>query len=143
MGFWLSIWRAYWRDRQMIETKIGELRAKANRAEAERVALREELLAQDELLRQISIAVGRVKVIKDFTSPGPPYGGLPELVAMVASDHDDLEGRIDAVADYLRSFGPDEVPVTAAELRTKVGQLIQGADPQIVDLQGGTDIKEE
>lgn len=143
MGFWLSVWRAYWRDRQVIEKEIGELRAKADRAEAERVALKEELLAQEELLRQISIAIGRVEVIRDHITPGPPYQGLPALVAMVASDHDDLERRIDAVAAYLRSFGPDEVPVTAAELRTQIGRLIQGAEPEIVALQGGNDIKEE
>lgn len=146
MGFWLNIWRAQ---------KVDDLRdenenlKKLLRFSQDRVRVQEQLLGDanrredelTELLSKILIAVGRVKVFED--QPVSTFAALPELVSMVVADHEDLEGRIDAVVEYLRSFGPDEVPVSAAELRAQVGRLLQGAEPQIVDLQGGTDIERE
>lgn len=83
------------------------------------------------LLEEIRIAVGRVKVYS-----GVPLGGyafLPEIVASVAADHDEIEDRVTAVVDYIR--GLPEAVRTMPELQ-RIGRLLQGDDPEIVDLQG-------
>lgn len=145
MGFWLNIWRAQKTDDLREENEY--LKSKL-RFSQDRVRVQEQLLGDAnkredelvELLSKILIAVGRVKVFED--QPVSSFAALPELVSMVVTDHEDLEGRIDAVVEYLRSLDPAS-DTDGWVVRAQVGRLLQGAEPQIVDLQGGTDIKKE
>lgn len=129
-------------DQVRIETDCKHVEVREH-LEATVTLLAAKLNARDELLRKIAIAVGRVELIKDEVGAEVRFSRLPELVALVASDHDDLEGRIDAVAQYLRKTDPAEISVTAGEIRESVGKLIQGSEPQIVDLRDSNDTKEE
>lgn len=89
------------------------------------------LTDREKLLGDILIMVGRVKVFDG--QPISSFALLPELVTMVVHDHEDLEGRIDAVVAYLRHLGPMEGESEA--IRQGVGKLLQGALPEIIDLQ--------
>lgn len=150
MAFYLSIWRAIRRDQhyiKMLERRLQRRNERIDRLTEEvgrlcdvQDRLQDRLDEARRTIRDVRIAVGSVKVLEGHVDTG--LRSLAELVAMVASDHDDLERRLDAIVAYLRSFGPDEVPVTAAEMRTAIGKIIQGAEPEIVDLQAG-DAKEE
>lgn len=150
MGFYLSIWRSIRRDQRHIKMLERRLQRRDERIERLIEEVGRLYEAQDRLqgkldeaqgtIRDVRLAVGRVKVLEGHVDTG--LRSLAELVAMVASDHDDLERRLDGIVAYLRSFGPDEVPVSAAEMRTAIGKIVQGAEPEIVDLQAG-ELKEE
>lgn len=92
--------------------------------------LQANLARRNDLLAQILLAVGRVGVFNGV--PTSSIEGLPRLVALLASDHDDLDGRLTAVVDYVRSL-PEAVRYMP-EIQ-KIGQLIQGADPEVIDLR--------
>lgn len=77
------------------------------------------------------MAVGRVQVYQGLPMPG--FGVLPELVASVVADHDEIEDRVTTVVDYIR--GLPEIVKTMHELQ-QIGRLLQGEEPEIVDLQG-------
>jgi hypothetical protein len=83
------------------------------------------------ILEEIRIAVGRVKVYEGVHLGG--HGLLPELVASLTADHDEIEDRVTVVVDYIRSL-PEAVRTTP-ELQ-QIGRLLQGDEPEIVDLQG-------
>jgi hypothetical protein len=84
-----------------------------------------------EILESVLVAVGRVKVYQGLPMPG--LHALPELVASVVSDHDEIEDRVTDVVDYIRDL-PEAVR-TMPEIQ-RIGRILQGDDPQIVDLQG-------
>jgi hypothetical protein len=145
MGFWLNIWRAQKTDglREENEYLKSMLKFSEHRVRVQEQILGDANKREDELvelLSKILIAVGRVKVFED--QPTSSFAALPELVSMVVTDHEDLEGRIDAVVEYLRSLDPAS-DIDGWAVRNQVGRLLQGAEPQIVDLQGGTDIEKE
>lgn len=138
-----KVFQATVRNRELAQ-RLADLRHECLQHDQEHLEVREhleavttrlgaKLTAREELLRQMIIAVGRVQVLKGQAVS--TFEGLPRVVSMVVADHEDLESRIQAVVDYLRSFGPDETPVVAAELREQVGRLLQGAEPVIVDMQ--------
>lgn len=106
--------------------------------EASMALLGKRLTEREELLGQIVIAVGRVQVLEG--QPVSSFEGLPRLVSMVVDDHEELEGRIQAVVDYLKDL-PENVR-TSAEIQ-QVGRLLQGAEPEIVDLQGHNTTEED
>jgi len=153
--------QAFRREARMQELaqRIVELHERHMASEAWHVEVREHLEHvvtrlgkrlnhRDELLGQLLIAVGRVQVLED--QPVSSFEGLPRLVSMVVDDHEDLEGRIQAVVEYLRGVdeellvaGPTETPVRVEDVRETVGKLLQGAEPQIVDLQGGNEMIKE
>lgn len=146
------VWRSVFSGRNRIDFQREYTKQKQiNRVQRKRNAeLSTRVEEQNAILRDIRIAIGRVEVLKGHVTEGSPFSGLPDLVALVASDHDDLERRIDAVVEYLRwvgetlvERGPTEVPVRVQDVRETIGRLLQGADPEIVDLQGGTDIIKE
>ncbi len=83
------------------------------------------------LLEDLLVAVGRVKVYQGLPMPG--FEALPELVASVVADHDEIEDRVTDAVDYLR--GLPEAVRTMHEFQ-QVGRLLQGDEPEIVDLQG-------
>lgn len=152
MGFWSDIWYS---GKQQVERAEARLEAtltahadlhKRLDAMAEEIdwrksvedSLRDELkevgrilTGREKLLTDVLVAVGRVKVFDG--QPISSFALLPELVSMVVSDHEDLEGRIDAVVAYLRHLGPMEGE--SETIRQDVGKLLQGAPPEIIDLQ--------
>lgn len=77
------------------------------------------------------VAVGRVKIYQGLPMPG--FKALPELVASVVADHDEIEDRVTAVVDYLRAL--PEILRTMPEIQW-IGRILQGDEPEIVDLQG-------
>lgn len=111
-------------EHDWLKTVVESLRDELRRAERG-------LTGREKLLTDILIAVGRVKVFED--QPISSFGLLPELVSMVVTDHEDQEGRIDAVVAYLRHLGPMEGETET--IRQDVGKLLQGVDPEIIDLR--------
>lgn len=118
-------------DRVRIETDCKHVEIREH-LEATVSLLGAKLRQREDLLSQIVIAVGRVQVLEG--QPVSSFEGLPRVVSMVVDDHEDLESRIDAVVEYLREIDPAEIP--AAAIRETVGRMLQGAEPEIVDLQG-------
>lgn len=112
-----------------------------SRLHGETLMLRQRVQHLEDLLTQISVAVGRVKVLEGMLDGR--FESLPEVVGLVAADHDDLEGRIDAIVEYLKHLDMADWQIAWQDVRENVGKLLQGAEPEIVDLQGGIDIKEE
>lgn len=83
------------------------------------------------LLESLLVAVGRVKIYQGLPMPG--FTALPELVASVVADHDEIEDRVTAAVDYLRNL--PETLRTMPEMQ-QIGRILQGDEPEIVDLQG-------
>ena len=84
-----------------------------------------------EIGESVLVAVGRVKVYQGLPMPG--LHALPELVASVVADHDEIEDRVTAVVDLIRNL-PETVR-NSPEIQ-QIGRILQGDDPEIVDLQG-------
>lgn len=90
---------------------------------------RDLLRGRESMLMEMLVAVGRVGVFEGV--PTSRIDDLPQLVALLATDHDELEKRITAVVDYIRSLPDDQ---RFSEPVQKIGRIIQGTDLEIIDL---------